>query len=68
LPKDVQRAHGNSNLSQLPLEMLWDEPWDEPENHPKLSQTDLGVSINGGIPKWLVYNGKSWKIQSKWMI
>jgi hypothetical protein len=23
----------------------------------------MGLSINGGSPKWLVYNGKSMKIQ-----
>jgi hypothetical protein len=28
---------------------------------PLVSSGYMGVSINGGIPKWIVYKGKSYK-------
>jgi hypothetical protein len=28
----------------------------------------MGGSITGGTPKWIDYNGKTWKNPTKWMI
>ena len=60
------KAMVNPKRTSRYFKILQDLPGNQVHHFPQ-NNHQLGVSINGGTPKWMGYNGKWWKMPLKWM-